>query len=120
MLGQLVREWRQAHGYSLRGFARRAALNYATVVRLERGHILTPQADTLAALASAMDRPVSDLFAVTGWLPAQELPTLRPYLRTKYRDLPTSELIKLEHDIDDLIEKYGIDGSGPRDGEDER
>jgi len=117
-LGQLLRKQREARGLGLRGLAAASSVNASSIISLERGDILAPQPDTLKALAAALDLPVSDLLTVAGWLPADELPTLRPYLRAKYRDLDERAIADLERYAEQLTRKHG--GTGPTDREDER
>src|SRR6266566_757035 len=95
-LGQLIRRCREERSLTIRGLEAASGVNVSSIVSLERGDILTPQPDTLKALAAALDVPVSDLFTVAGWLPADELPTLRPYLRAKYRQLDERAIADLE------------------------
>src|SRR6266540_6742145 len=76
-LAKLLGDRRAELSYSIRDLAARAGVNLATIVRLERGEILTPQPDTLKALASALELSVTDLFAVAEWLPSRELPNFR-------------------------------------------
>lgn len=102
---------------SIRGLETASGVNVSSIVSLERGDILAPQPDTLRALAAALQMPVSDLYTVAGWLPAGELPTLRPYLRAKYRDLNERAITDLERYADKLTREHGSDG--PLDREDE-
>lgn len=116
-LGQLIRRCREQRGLGIRGLEAASGVNVSSIVSLERGDILTPQPDTLKALAAALDVPVSDLFTVAGWLPAGELPTLKPYLRAKYRQLDEQAIADLERYAESLAEKHGR--HGPLDHEDE-
>jgi transcriptional regulator with XRE-family HTH domain len=117
-LGQLIRQLRELRGLGVRGLETASGVNVSSIVSLERGDILAPQPDTLKALASALGVPVSDLFTVAGWLPAGELPTLKPYLRAKYRQLDEQAIADLEHYAEQLAKKHG--GTGPIDHEDEQ
>lgn len=103
---------------SIRGLGTASGVNMSSIVLLERGDILTPQPDTLKALAGTLGLAVSDLFTVAGWLPADELPTLKPYLRAKYRSLDDQAIADLERYADNLTRRHGID-HGPLDHEDE-
>jgi transcriptional regulator with XRE-family HTH domain len=116
-LGQLLRQHRERRGLGIRGLEAASGVNVSSIVSLERGDTLTPQPDTLKALAAALDLPVSDLFTVAGWLPADELPTLRPYLRAKYRQLDETAIADLERYAEALAIRHG--GVGPIDHEDE-
>jgi transcriptional regulator with XRE-family HTH domain len=117
-LARILRERRDELGYSVRTLAARAGVNLATIVRLERGEILTPQPDTLKALAAALELSVTDLFALAEWLPEGELPNFRPYLRAKYKELPDEAVAEMEAFFERLAKKHGM--QGPADGEDER
>jgi transcriptional regulator with XRE-family HTH domain len=114
-LGQLIRELRQAQGLGLRALEAASGVNISSLVSLERGEILAPQPDTLRVIAAALNTPVTDLFTVAGWLPPNELPTLRPYLRAKYAELDDAAIDDLERYADSLATR-----SGPIDREDER
>jgi transcriptional regulator with XRE-family HTH domain len=117
-LGRLIRDRREWRGFGLRGLEAASGVNISTIVSLERGDILTPQPDTLKALAAALDVPVSDLFTVAGWLPAGELPTLKPYLRAKYRQLDEGAIADLERYAEQLAKRHGA--IGPIGHEDEQ
>ena len=103
---------------SIRGLEAASGVNVSSIVSLERGDILAPQPDTLKALAAALGAPVSDLFTVAGWLPADELPTLKPYLRAKYRQLDEQAIADLERYARQLADRHG--NHGPLDHEDEQ
>lgn len=113
----MLRQHRLAVGLSAREVARRANVDVGTVTRLELGQILSPRPENLRSIAAVLDIPVADLFAVADWLPKDDLPTFRPYLRSKYRDLPP-EAVK---EIEDVFERLARDHrlEGPRDHEDE-
>jgi transcriptional regulator with XRE-family HTH domain len=117
-LGHLLRQRREQRGLGVRALEAASGVNVSSIVSLERGDILTPQPDTLKALAAALDLPVSDLFTVAGWLPAGELPTLKPYLRAKYRQLDEQAIADLERYAERLARKHG--GTGPIGREDEQ
>jgi hypothetical protein len=61
--------------------------------------------------------PISDLVVIADWLPADELPTLRPYLRAKYRDLDERAIADIEDYANQRTQRHG--GTGPLDHEDE-
>ena len=117
-LARILRERRSERGYSVRVLAARAGVNLATIVRLERGEILTPQPDTLKGLAAALDLSLTDLFAIAEWLPGGELPNFRPYLRAKYKQLPDAAVSEMEAFFERLAKKHGVDG--PVEAEDEQ
>jgi transcriptional regulator with XRE-family HTH domain len=121
-LSNLLASKRAAAGLSAAEVARRAGVDVGTVWRIERGMIASPRAKTLQAIGEVLGIPASDLFAIAPWVTAEELPTIRPYLRTKYRSLPPSAMKELEAHFADLANKHGISfdaNDGPRNGEDE-
>lgn len=117
-LAKVLREQRARLHLSMRQVEAQSGVNSATIVRLERGSILTPQPETLKALAAALDLSVSDLFAIADWVPATELPTFRPYLRAKYNQLPEEAVAEMEQFFDRLAKRHGA--QGPANREDER
>jgi transcriptional regulator with XRE-family HTH domain len=84
---------------------------------LEAGTNLSPRPDTLKAIARVLDLPISDVFVIVDWLPEDELPTIRPYLRAKYRDLTDEAITEIEAYADRLNKRHG--GTGPAEHEDE-
>ncbi|PSR58684.1 MULTISPECIES: helix-turn-helix domain-containing protein [Nocardia] len=120
-LGRLLQLRREALGLSVREAARRADVDKGTVSRIEQGQIPNPRPENIKAIANVLRVPVSDLFAVAGWMPKGELPTLRPYLRTKY-NLTAEEMKDIERDFARIAREKGIsfnEYDGPIDGEDE-
>jgi hypothetical protein len=65
-----------------------------------------------------LDLPISDLFVTADWLPADELPTLKPYLRAKYHDLDEQAIADIEAYANRQAQRHG--GTGPVDREDEQ
>ena len=119
--GKLLQSRREALGLSVREAARRAEVDKGTVSRIEQGQIPNPRPENIKAIAQVLRIPVSDLFAVAGWMPKDELPTLRPYLRTKY-NLTAKEMKEIEEDFARITKEKGIsfnEYDGPIDGEDE-
>ena len=116
-LGRVLKQSREQRGLGIRALEAASGVNGSSIVALERGDILAPQPDTLKALAAALGLAVSDLYTVAGWLPTGELPTIRPYLRAKYRQLDETAIAELERYAEQLIARHG--GSGPLNQEDE-
>lgn len=117
-LAALLRDKRETLNLSASEVARRAGVTTGTVTRIELGQIPSPKADSLRAIAEVLQIPRADVFAVAGWVPGKELPTLRPYLRSKYRGLSEADASKVESYIEGLQRQYGT--HGPASGEDER
>jgi transcriptional regulator with XRE-family HTH domain len=117
-LADLLRTKRQQLGLTAREVARRASVDVGTVTRIEAAQILSPRPDNLTAIGQVLDISAADIFAVTDWLPRQELPTFRPYMRAKYKGLPDEAVVKMEAYFVELADKYRL--QGPAEGEDER
>lgn len=116
-LATLLRDARERAGLTAREVARRAELDVTAVTRIESGQRTRPTPEVVRAIGAVLGIPAADLFSVADWLPKDELPTLRPYLRVKYRDLPDEAVAEVERLINNYTERYG---SGPRGGEDEQ
>jgi len=117
-LGRLLRTRRTALGKSLRQIADATGLTISTLSDIETGVNLTPQPDTLKKLAAGLQLPISDLFVTADWLPADELPTLKPYLRAKYHGLDEQAITDIEDYANRRAQRHG--GTGPLDREDEQ
>lgn len=116
-LAELLRDKRERLGLSASEVARRAGVTAGTVTRIELRQIPSPKADSLTAIAEVLEIPKADVFAAAGWVPGNELPTLRPYLRSKYHGLTAADASRVESYIDQLQSRYGT--QGPADQEDE-
>jgi transcriptional regulator with XRE-family HTH domain len=105
--------------YSIRDVASRAGVNKDSVATLENGTNLTPQPETLKAIAQALELSVTDLMLIADWLPPGELPNIRPYLRAKY-GLSDRDAAELDDYLTQLQKRHGSQGgTGPSDHEDE-
>ncbi|SCX28119.1 helix-turn-helix domain-containing protein [Mycolicibacterium fluoranthenivorans] len=110
-LKNLIANKRKESGISVAELGERAGVDRSTIWRLEQGKLSTPSGDSLIAIANVLDiRPV-DLFVTVGWLPADELPSVGPYLRAKYDKLPDVAITEIEVQIEALIHDYGNDSS---------
>jgi hypothetical protein len=87
---------------------------------MEAGQFRTISPANIQALARALDIDAQDLFALAGYRVPEGLPTLVPYMRTKYGgDLPDEGLRELSSYLDYLRSKYGGDTARPVGDEDE-
>ncbi len=102
----------------MRQLAREIGTNISTISALEAGTSLSPQPDTLKAIARVLKVPITDLFITADWLPADELPTLKPYLRAKYQELDERAIADIEAYASQRAERHG--GTGPVNREDEQ
>jgi transcriptional regulator with XRE-family HTH domain len=121
-LATLLASKRGAAGLSPGEVARRAGIDKGTIWRIERAKIASPKARTLQAIGEVLSIPSSELFEIAPWVTPDELPTIRPYLRTKYRQLPPEAMQEIEAHFADLAKRYNIrfdTNDGPQDGEDE-
>src|SRR5689334_17171324 len=118
-LGRRIREQREALGLSARELARRTGMNDKTVVRIEQGLFASPGPDKLARIADVLDLSLADLYALADYTVPDELPAFRPYLRSRYGDLPSEAQDDLAKAFERVIRKHGYDPDGPEDGEDE-
>jgi transcriptional regulator with XRE-family HTH domain len=117
-LGIFVGGRRKQLGLSMRQLAREIGTNISTISALEAGISLSPQPDTFKAIARVLELSVSDLYILADWLPADELPTLKPYLRAKYGDLDEQAIADIEAYANRRARRHG--GTGPVDREDEQ
>lgn len=100
-------------GLSVAEVARRAHIDVAAVWRIEQGRIATPKAESLIAIGQVLGIPSIDLFTIVGWLKADDLPSLRIYLRAKFDDVSDDALADAESCITSVIKKHWTDGAGP-------
>jgi transcriptional regulator with XRE-family HTH domain len=115
--GNYLQEQRQAAGVGVRELATAVGVNPTQIVRLEQGKVGSPKADVLGRIADVLRLPVADLLAMAGYPTSRTLPNLRPYMRAKYRDLPTEAVDEIEALVSQLRRRHGM--TGPTDGEDE-
>jgi transcriptional regulator with XRE-family HTH domain len=103
----LLGQKRKESGLSVNEVARRANVDPGTVWGIEQGMIVTPRAESLMAIGGVLGILPADLFATVGWLTADELPTIGPYLRAKYGDVPDEAIEDIENHIAAVLEPYG-------------
>jgi transcriptional regulator with XRE-family HTH domain len=119
-LGQRLRERREQLRLSTRELAERAGTTHTTVVRLEQGAYDAPAPDKLSRIANALGLSLADVYALADYSVPTDLPSFRPYLRTKYRDLPRPAVEELEQSFKRIAKRHGFDPDGPVPGEDEQ
>ncbi len=119
-LGELLRSARKELELSTRQVSTAAGVNQATVVRLESGQNLNPDPAKLQTLATTLKLNLADVLSMAGYPIPTDLPSPGPYLRTKFRNLPTEAVDQLQGQIADVLRQHGIEpGDGPNEGEDE-
>lgn len=116
-LAMRLRAQRQAMGLSTRKLARLAGLSHSIVVRAEQGQVSTP--NNLARLATILRLDLAELYQLAGYAVPTTLPPLRPYVRLKYKELPTAAVDELMAFLNELRVKYSAEIDGPKPGADE-
>ncbi|WP_280351514.1 helix-turn-helix domain-containing protein [Nocardia abscessus] len=101
-------ERRRVLKLSAHDVAERAAIDDSTYWRIESGETVSPPLDTIDSIAKALDMSTLDAFACLGWIPSNELPTIRPYLEVKYTQLPPEALYRIEGYLSAMCELYGV------------
>lgn len=104
-LGTLIARARHDRGLSMEGLAAATGVSKGLVWQWERGN-KTPTAANLARVARALDVDFEDLFALAGYVTPDALPTLAPYLRTKY-GLSDDAIAEAERLFADLRQQPG-------------
>jgi transcriptional regulator with XRE-family HTH domain len=120
-IGNFLKSKREGLGLSQAEVARRAGVDKATVSRVE-GAQLSPRTDNLQAIGEVVGVSLTDIFAAGGWIPPRDLPSIQPYLRAKYCNMPLELLEEIETYFSRLARERGIsfdDYSGPNNGEDQ-
>lgn len=118
-LGNRLRARREQLDLSIRQVAERSEINHSTLVRLEQGVIDAPAPDKLSRIAEVLGLSLADVYALADYSVPADLPSFKPYLRTKYRSLPAPAVEELERSFRRIAKKHGLDIKGPAPGEDE-
>ncbi len=120
-LGRLLRDTREQQELSTHQLSKIVGINQATIVRLEQGSFVNPDPDKLRAVAEALALNLTDILVMAGYPITTELPSMGPYLRTKYRDLPAGAASQIQQEVVRMLRSYGVEpNGGPLDGEDEQ
>jgi transcriptional regulator with XRE-family HTH domain len=118
-LGALLKQKREELGLSSRQLGELAGMDGVTILRFEEGAFAAPRPDKLARVAQALGLTLADVYAMADYAVPDDLPSFRPYLRTKYRNLPADDVEAIERYAARLAKKHGIKLDGPAPGEDE-
>jgi transcriptional regulator with XRE-family HTH domain len=110
-LGRFVCRLRKRERLSLRTLAERAEVDPTWIWRLERGEYASPDPRLLVRLADAFGIDVTDLFAEAGFATSGALPSLQPYLRTRY-NLPEPAVREVSAFFDYINHRYCGEGEG--------
>jgi len=107
-LGALLRQKREALGYSKKRLATAAGVPDSTVIRLERGLFAAPRPDKLARFAQLLGLRLADLYAKAGYIVPDELPSFASYLPVRYPDLPQEAVAELRDHFEHLLDRLGL------------
>lgn len=118
-LGQVLRARREQAGLSQYALEDLSGVDHSVIGRIESGHIAAPGPDKLTRLAEALRLPVADVFVLAGYAVPRQLPSFRPYLRSRYGELPPEAHARLDAYFQRIQEEYGAADFAPLDGEDE-
>lgn len=118
-LGERIQRRREEMGMTRAELAQRSHVDKGHVTRIESGERRNPRPEILKRIATALEMPMSDL--LIDYLDADDVPSLTPYLRTRYHDLPKAAERELQESFRRITAKYGYDANegGPSAGEDE-
>lgn len=116
-LGAYLRRQRESKGVSARALAAAVGVDMTQIIRLEQGGVASPKATVLGGIADRLGLPLADVFGLAGYPLPKNLPSFRPYMRAKYKELPDEAVAELEAFLTRLTKKHGL--KGPRRGEDE-
>lgn len=111
-LGEYVKARRLAGGLDTRTCFEHAGLSESYWYRLENGEVQRPDPALLRKVAETISCPAEDLYALCDYPIPDTLPTLTPYLRTKY-DLPPEAVRDMERYFAQLRSYYGIPDDEP-------
>ena len=118
-LGKYLRTGAKPRGWSARELAERSGVPDSTIVRIESGFIASPRPDKLSKIARALGLSLAEVYSHAEYSVPEGLPTLRPYLRAKYRDLPPEAAEQIQAYAERLAKRHGVNLAGPAPGEDE-
>ncbi len=119
-LGEWLRERRQAAGLSTIQLAKAVGTTDGTISRIEQGAFAAPDPHKLSRIAEALGLSLADVYAMADYAVPSDLPSFEPYLRRKYRDMPTEAVDDLDKAFERIARKHGYNPDGPQLGEDER
>lgn len=112
-LAEYVTRRRQYLKLSVRGLARRAGLDIATLSRLENGHLRNPRIESFRSLATALEVPFFDLLTVAGFHTPFDLDAATRPIWAKLSALPITATADADAYLESLIEQHRIDLDGP-------
>lgn len=115
----LIRTRRTRMRLSLYRAAKLMGISHSSLFRIEEGEVVQPTPQALTAIARVLEIPLADLFAAAGYVSPTELPSVKPYFRARYSELPESAVRDVERYVEALAKQHGVSLNGPAPGEDE-
>lgn len=119
-VGDYIRRARNAQNMSGRALANKAGIAAPSLLAIERGEAKQPKPAVLTSIAEVLGLDLATVFALAGYATSKGLPTLTPYLRKKYPDLPPEAVQRIQASADDIAKEYGVPLRWPDNGEDEQ
>jgi transcriptional regulator with XRE-family HTH domain len=103
-LANTLQRLRHQAGLSLRDLEEASGVARSVISRVENGQYLSPTPSTLTRLASGLGADASELLTAAGYTATQAegLPSMRPYLRSKYGHLSADARKQVESLLADL------------------
>jgi transcriptional regulator with XRE-family HTH domain len=111
--GAFLRAEREKLGLSTHKVAELAAVDQATVSRIEAGKILAPRPDKAARIAAVLGISASDLYARAGYLVPADLPSIEPYLQARYPELLPEDVEEIRLIVERLASSRGATKKQP-------
>jgi transcriptional regulator with XRE-family HTH domain len=106
-LGRVIARERAKAKLTQRGLAEKAGVTHPTILRMERGDFKRPDPEKLQRIAHALNLGAGDFFALAGYVHADHLPSLGPYLRTKFEgDLSAKDRKDIERYVEQKRTKH--------------
>lgn len=100
-LGRVIARKRAKAKLTQRSLAEKARVTHPTILRMERGEFMRPDPEKLQRIAEALDLNAGDFFALAGYIHADHLPSLVPYLRAKFEgDLSAKDRKDIERYVE--------------------
>jgi transcriptional regulator with XRE-family HTH domain len=105
-LAAFIAARRRERGLSLRQVAESMGVSKSNIYYWESGKV-RPKAGALEKLADVLGVSAADLFTLAGYTQPEGLPSVAPYLRTRYGHLPEAAVEEAEAFFRDLESRYG-------------
>lgn len=113
-LGSKINSLREKAGLSLGQLAEASGTTKVTILRLERDEFAQPRPDKLTAIAKALDVDPAVLLKLAGYANKENLPSIAPYLRTKYGGvIPADKLKEMSEYFEQVAAEYSADKKQP-------